>query len=57
MDPDEAYRDLYDQEEARQRAEYEREFGPAFREKYPFKPDGSLIHLAVMQQIKDSKQD
>ncbi len=46
-----AYRHAYEEIEERLRAEYEAEFGPAFRARYPFTPNGQIIHAVAMQQI------
>lgn len=52
-----AYRNAYDEIEERLRAEYEAEFGPAFRQQYPFKPNGLIIHEMALQQIGAANQN
>lgn len=46
-----AYRHAYEEIEERLRAEYEAEFGEEFRQQYPFKPNGQIIHALAMKQI------
>jgi len=53
---DEAYALRYDavyaQAEAEEREEYEKQFGPTYRAKYPFKTDGVRLHEKVIARIK-----
>lgn len=51
-----AYRALFVQEVERQRAEYEQNFSPEFRARFPFTVNGLVIHKFVMRQLKARKQ-
>ena len=46
------YDTLYAQIEAEERAEYEEEFGEAYRAKNPYKPDGARIHEKVVARAR-----
>jgi len=45
------YQDTYAQIEDGLRAEYEAEFGEAFRAQYPFKANGQIIHAMALQRL------
>ncbi len=55
MDADERFQRAYDDAcaeiEAEMRAEYEAEFGPAFRAHHPFKPNGTDIHIEAINRL------
>lgn len=57
MDADELYRELFEEERARRQAEYEAEFGPAFRAKHQFTVDSLDVHMTVMHQIEERRRD
>lgn len=46
-----AYRHMCEQIEEELRAEYEAEFGEAFRQQYPFKPNSLVIHELALKRL------
>jgi hypothetical protein len=54
---DTLYQRLFEEERTRRLKEYEAEFGPEYRAKHPFMPDGYAIHKAVARKIKEMIDD
>ncbi len=48
----ERYDTVYAEVEARMRAEYDEQFGPTYRAKYPFTPNGAAVHDKTQAQLK-----
>ncbi len=48
----EHYEALYAEIEAAERAEYDENYGPIYRQQHPFKPDGARIHAEVLARIR-----
>lgn len=53
----ERYSAMYAEVEQQMRAEYEAEFGDAYREKHPFTPDGAVIHQTTLQKLREQGYD
>lgn len=51
------YDEMYAQIEDRQRAEYDQEFGPAFRAAHPFRPNHAVIHRLTTEAIEKAKNE
>lgn len=51
------YDEMYASIEDRQRREYEHEFGPAYRAKHPFRPNGSIIHRLTIEALKKANDE
>lgn len=49
----ELYERVFAEVEDEERRQYEDDFGPNFRAKWPYKPDGARIHAKVVKRLKD----
>jgi hypothetical protein len=47
------YAELYAEIEAAERAEYDEQFGPFYRERHPFTLDGVRVHYKVLQRMSN----
>lgn len=52
----ERYEALYAEIEAAEREEYDREFGPLYKSKYPYKPNGQRTHFKVLDRMNKESQ-
>lgn len=46
------YDSLYTEIEAAERSEYDEQFGPVYRQQYPYQPDSARIHEKTIARIR-----
>ena len=54
---EEHYQELYAKVEDEMKAAWERDFGPTFKAKYPYVPDGAVIHKEVTKRMRGRWND
>lgn len=50
----ELYERVFAEIEDEERQQYEDDFGPTYRAKWPYKPDGARTHTKVLKRMKDA---